>query len=45
MSYRDKVKIAELEARIYVYEVALAAAGMQPLQVAKPKKEGIGFKI
>lgn len=43
MSYRDKVKIAELEAKCYVYEIALAAAGMQPLQITKPKKEEMGF--
>lgn len=43
---RDKVMIAELEAKCYVYETALAAAGLQPLQLnKKPRKREAGFKF
>ena len=45
MSRKDKIKIAELQAKCYIYEVALNAAGLQPLQIKPPKKGEIGFKI
>lgn len=44
MLWQKARKIAELEAKCYVYEVALGAAGMQPLQTPPKPKSEIGFK-
>lgn len=44
MSRRDKIKIAELEAKLYVYEMVIAASGMKTLEKkVKVKKPEMGF--
>lgn len=44
MSKKDKIRIAELEAKCYIYEIALKASGMKTLEVPmkKPERE-FGF--
>lgn len=45
MSHKDKIRIAELEAKCYIYEVALQAAGLKPLQEPPKPKDEIGFVL
>lgn len=45
MSKKDKIKIAELEAKCYIYELALSATGMKPLKVPQKKMSEIGFVL
>lgn len=45
MSKKDKIRIAELEAKCYVYEMGLGAAGMKPLEIPPAVKPEMGFVL